>query len=354
MLKPTAVLSYLNTGVGSGTQVVRDQILSAMCKDVLGSASKEISVSLRSTSSGVGDTVKLELQYLNPNTGDVIPDTTLNCGTFTIDNVSTIFRPDIAEITGLATNYQIGLERNRPPVTLTASLINSLGIPREPGSNNTLVTIADILRYMLRDYPSLTLNGQFPNNMPAFNEITIRGTKTDLELLNELANRFMFVFRVDNTSLYYKWLPFLHSAFPTFGISPDIIGDVRFSKTANNIYQYVVGTDGADRLYQITDNNQTNNKTLNIGKVTDGKLFVDMQSRLYQANTNQTTLDFMLAGNKNALPTQILRLEDLGVQDGDYLCTEVQHSISADRGWLTRVKTVKAYTLSQSATVQLA
>lgn len=258
-----------------------------------------------------GDTIKLNIGYSGENLFD--------CGEFEIDEVSYDLSGKTVTLRGTSTEIKKSFYETQ--------------YREHSGSLEKIVKgIA-------------TRNGlNFDGKIAALNIDRKSQSNSDLEFLNELADMFGYMLKIERNTLYFKPWELLRSAKEEYEIEADQLLAGSYLNDSGRTYQYCEATysrKGATYKKKVEDTYNKNGLILKIDARSESAAQTEAEAKaaLTMANLEAVSGTFVFEGKQDLEAGSIIKLKGAGHLDGLYCIKSGSHEIS-DNGsaFLTTVE----------------
>lgn len=318
------------TLIMSQRDVTRDlapYVLAIRYTDYLSGCSDELEVELDDTAGRFastwyptqGDHISLRMGYAQA------PQ--LPCGDFTIDEMELTAPPSVVRIRALAT----GIER-------------AVRTRHGRGFENT--TLAHIAAHIARRQ-KLDLIGHIE---PIAIDRVTQWQQRDLEFLAQLAHQWGYVFKITGSKLVFSKLAQLAVQPSAFTLAAHDVASVRITEKVRHVPQRVevhshnprsarvvshhLSTPSADTPSAATS---ADTLKLHTRAATAAAASQQAAAALQAVRLQQTALTLVTAGRADAVAGSVLRLDGFGVFAGEYLMSEVRHTLDRASGWTCEI-----------------
>lgn len=318
------------TLIMAGRDVTRDlaaHVLSIHYTDYLSGQSDELEITLDDADGRFashwyptqGDSVRLELGYEG---GAMLP-----CGEFAIDEMELSAPPSVVRIRALAT----GIER-------------AVRTRHGRGFENT--TLDRIAAHIARRQ-KLELVGHIA---PIAIDHVTQYQQRDLEFLTQLAHQWGYAFKITGRKLVFSKLAQLAAQPSAFTLAAHDVASVRITEKVRHVPQRVevhshnprsarvvshhLSTPSADTPSAATS---ADTLKLHTRAATAAAASQQAAAALQAVRLQQTALTLVTAGRADAVAGSVLRLDGFGVFAGEYLMSEVRHTLDRASGWTCEI-----------------
>ncbi|UAY56269.1 phage late control D family protein [Arachidicoccus terrestris] len=297
-----------------------------------------IYISYTDRASGEADEISISLsdaaglwQYAwYPTKGDTITlniikkGQPLNCGTFTIDEVTGDFSKDNGDTITIKA-LAAGINKNIRTCKFTAH------------EKKTLKEIANTIAQS----QGLTVIGNIPDIII---ERKTQSLKTDLHFLQELADDYGYTFSIRNNQLIFTNIYELESRESALTIQRNEVTYVNITDKTANTYgsvniKYHHPRKKKTIVYEQKENNpallNTKSDILVLRKRVDNDQQAEAMAKaaLYRANSFQQEGSIQMPGNIFIVAGNSIELSGFGMFSGKYYITESSHDIDKDNGY---------------------
>lgn len=170
-------------------------------------------------------------------------------------------------------------------------------------------------------------------------------SNSDLEFLQELADLFGYIVRIEDTTLYfYKWEELREVTEPDFTIEAEKLLDGSSLNDSGRTYQYCEATyfrKGKKFQKKVEDTYNANGLILKVEtrSETDAQSEVEAKAALTRANLEAISGVFVFEGNTLVNSGSVIELKGAGQLSGYYAVKRGTHSIqNGDSAFLTTVE----------------
>ena len=286
-----------------------------------------------------------------------------NTCNLTLDNASGDFYDDLYPKKGDTFELVIGYDDSTDPLFCGAFEIDETSYDlsaRTVTLRGTSTAIAkNFYETQYRSY-SGTLK-KIVNDVASRNNLTVEGeiddlkfdkksqSNSDLEFLQELADLFGYIVRIEDDVLhFYKWEKLREVSSPDFTIAATDLLDGSYLNDSGRTYQYCEATyfrKGVKFQKKVEDSYNSNGLILKIEtrSETDAQSEAEAKASLTQANLDAISGVFVFEGNTLVNSGSVIELTGAGQLSGFYAVKKGTHSIeNGDAAFLT---TVEVFTL---------
>lgn len=243
----------------------------------------------------------------------------LNCGVFTIDEISVSGSPDVVSMRGIA-------------ATISKSVRTKKSYPHE---NKTL---KQIVQTVAQNHGFIVI-GDIPDIKT---EYVLQKNETDLAFLSRLAQTYGCTFNLRDNQVVFTDAGKLESGKSV----------ITLTKSDISTYSFTNKTSGTYKAANLKHHNQKTNKVVK-GGAGDDNIISDDESTLrvraenknqaeakaravlINANANERTGTFTMPGNTLILAGNNISMEGFGNNSGSYYLVSTTHSIDKSSGYST-------------------
>lgn len=258
-----------------------------------------------------GDTIKLNIGYSGENLFD--------CGEFEIDEVSYNLSGKTVTLRGTSTEIKKSFY--------------------ETQYKEWSGTLESIVKKIAKN------NGlDFDGKIERLNIGRKSQSNSDLEFLNELADMFGYMLKIERNTLFFKPWELLRSAVEEYEIEADQLLPGSYLNDSGRTYQFCEATysrKGATYRKKVEDTYERNGLILKIEARSENETQTEAEAKaaLTKANLEAVSGTFVFEGKQDLEAGSIIKLKGAGHLDGLYCIKSGSHEISDDSSaFLTTVE----------------